>query len=128
MDIHPQERQPVVPPFRNPEKGRDFVGGELPPLSGKALEDMREYFGDNHKLTEQYFYAIPMVNLQNYDAKERPWAKKIIREAEGRIMGLPHLGENESWITFVGPDGNLYATKSTPATSGEIEKWIDEAK
>lgn len=125
MGIAPQER-PNIPP-RPPQWPK--TGGEIPAKAGLVWNRMepgffKDYFRNNPKLATQDFYEVPMRKLSNYDPEKTPWAEEIIRDASGQIAGLPKLEKGGSWVTFTGPDGKLYATESTEATSEEIGKFL----
>lgn len=125
----PYERPgiPVEPPKEPKPKKKYYPPEGEGVLSPVPKGFFKDYFPSNPELAAQDFYEVPTEQLENYEPQKAPWAKEVIRDMAGHIVGLPKLAKGESWLTFYGPDGKLYATKSTPAISRELGKYIDEA-
>ena len=115
MGIAPQEG----PPPRREEKPRTETETTIPP---KPKGYFSGYF-QTPELIAQDFYEVPKKEIEIEGKDRKPFkTKETIRDAAGRIVGLPPLAKGESWFTFIGPDGKEYATKNTEAVSKELEK------
>jgi len=85
------------------DAGPAFAWGRLP--DGSQLE----VFGLEHGHEEFTTGPVPEFLVEDLAA-----ALDELRAAGVEIVGEPHVGEDDGWLHFVGPDGNVWGLTTGP--------------